>query len=84
LGDISKEELKEVHSVIGEPNGHYYTKGVKEPALIYSWNWKPISALWATAVGVSLYALTIKRYNITWLYFPFVPLWTYLLYNWAR
>ena len=63
---------------------YFYTKSPKEPARIFAWRWLEMSSLVAAGWGIALYARFIKRYNILWFVAPFLPFYTYALYNWAR
>jgi hypothetical protein len=84
LGDISKDEVAELNTVFGKRNYRFYLKSRKEPASITAWNILPLGALWGIGAGVAVYAKFVKGYNILWFAAPFIPVWTYLLYNWSR
>jgi len=84
LGDISKEEISELNSAFGTPNGLYFTKGYKEPASILGWKTLPLMAYWGIGAGFAGYAKFIKGYNILWFVAPFVPLWMLLYYQYVR
>ena len=84
LGDVSKDEVVEVNRVFGKETGLRFTKGWKEPASILGWHTVPITMMFLLGVGISSYALMVKKYNILWLVGPFVPLDIYLFGNWAR
>ena len=38
LGDISKQEVSELNSVLGKSEGIYFQKSFKEPAAVNGWN----------------------------------------------
>ena len=84
LGDISEDEVSELNSVLGTPNGSFYYKSNKEPAGIIAWKIYPILAIWGLSTAIAGYARVIKGYNNLWLIGGYVPLWTYLFYNYAR
>lgn len=84
MGDISKQEIKEINNVFGSKTGFSFSKGAKEPADIFVWRWIPLSALWLTGAGIAGYAKFVRGYNMLWFVGSFVPFATYLLYNWAR
>lgn len=84
LGDISKDEVKELNAVHGSANGTYYVKSMKEPAGILAWNVYPLALLWATGASIAGYARFIKGYNNLWLVAGFIPMWAYIFYNFAR
>ena len=84
LGDISKQEIKDINTVFGGSNGLVFTKGVKDPALIYAWNTIPLAIYWGLGAGIAVYALGVKRYNILWTVAPFAPLWALMFYQYVR
>ena len=81
MGEITKEEMKEINNVVGWR--YFYTRSRAQPAHIFGWD-KGMLLAWAFGAGYAGFAKFIKGYSIVWLIGPFVPLWTYLLYNWAR
>lgn len=84
LGDISETEIDELNSVLGSASGSFYVKGMKEPASIIAWKTYPILAMWGISTAIAGYGRFIKGYNNLWLIGGYVPLWTYLFYNYAR
>lgn len=84
LGDISKDEVRELNRALGTSNGSFYYKSNKEPAGILAWHIYPILALWVAGAGIAGYGRLIKGYNNLWFIGGYVPLWTYLFYNYAR
>ena len=84
LGDISCEEVAELNSVFGSKNGSYYFKNYKEPASLTAWKLYPLAAMWAATASIAGYARFVKGYNNLWLIGGFVPLWTYIVYQYAR
>ena len=73
-----------MNKVLGGKNGIVVSKSYKEPAGLFAWRWVPIVGLWSFAIAFAGYAKFVKGYNILWFVAPFAPLWTYILYNWAR
>lgn len=84
LGDISQSEVWELTQNLGLKQGSFYYKSRKEPATITAWKIIPFGALWTLGAVGAVYAKFIRGYNILWFVAPFVPLWTYWLYAWAR
>lgn len=85
MGDISKNEIDEINSVFSIfKTGNCYSKSVKEPAGIFVWRAALIGAAWTACSGLAVYAKFIKGYNILWFAGAYVPLWSLLLYNYAR
>ena len=84
LGDISSEEVREINNVIGTKKGLFFVKGYKEPASLIAWRPMQIGSLWLFGTGLAGYAKFVKGYNILWFVAPYLPLWTYLFYNYAR
>lgn len=74
----------ELNSALGTPNGSFYFKSFKDPAGIIVWNTYPIVALWGICSAIAVYGRFIKGYNNLWLIGGYVPVWTYLFYNYAR
>ncbi len=64
--------------------GNFYMRGMKEPATLIGWKIYPIVAMWGLSASIAVYARFIRGYNNLWLVGGFIPLWSYLLYNWAR
>ena len=84
LGDISKQEIKEVNRVFGGMSGLHFTKGIAEPASILAYRWIPEYALAAGGVSLAAYARFVKGYNILWFGAAFLPLLSYRLYGYNR
>lgn len=59
-------------------------KSRKDPAGITAWNCGSIAAYWGVGAGFATYGKLVKGYNVLWLVGPFVPLWIYIAYNYAR
>jgi hypothetical protein len=84
LGEISADEVSELNSVLGSPNGTIFCRGNKEPASLWGWKIYPIVALWGISTGIALYARFIRGYNNLWLINGYVPLWSYIFYGACR
>ena len=84
MGDISKQEVKELNKVFESKTGYKFSKGAKEPASLFAWRYFSISALWVFGATFSCYAKFVRGYNILWFVAPFLPLNAFLLYNWGR
>ena len=85
LGDISKAEIYELNKVFSPySTGLCYQKSVKEPAGIFVWRGVVLTAAWGLCTGLAGYALFVKKYNILWIAGSYAPLWTLMLYNFAR
>ena len=84
LGDVSSNEVTELNRVFRAETGYHFVKGNKEPASIIAFNWLSIALLGATCTGITVYAKAVKRYNVLWYVAGFVPLATYVLYNYVR
>lgn len=57
---------------------------MKEPAGIFVYRAPILGAVWGLCTGVAVYAKFVKGYNILWLAGAYAPLWTLLIYNYAR
>ena len=85
LGDISKDDIDEINKVFSiYKTGYCYTKSVKEPAGIIVWRASLLGAVWGLCSGLAVYTKFVKGYNILWFAGAYAPLWTLLLYNYAR
>jgi hypothetical protein len=85
LGDISSQEVLELNKVFSPySTGLCYQKSVKEPAGIFIWRAALLTGVWGACTLVAGYAKIVKRYNILWLAGAYAPLWTLIVYNWAR
>ena len=82
MGDISRDEVAELNRVFF--GKFYFTKGVKEPALLYGWNWMMLAGLTVFGWAGIAYGKFIKGYNILWFIAPFCPFYSYLFYNFSR
>jgi hypothetical protein len=82
LGEVSKKEVSECNSVHG--GRYYFTKGNKAPASIYGWRWPELLSLWGLGTLAAGYGKFVKGYNILWFVGPYVPLWSFILYNHTR
>lgn len=84
LGDISHNEVAELNQVLGYTNSSYYYKSPKEPASIIAWKYIPLAVAYTASVSIAFYARFVRGYNNLWLVGGFLPVWTYLLYNYGR
>ena len=78
LGDITKQEVKEINEVFG--GKRYFAKSWANPATLYSFDWT-LSAFWGFSAFYALYGKFIKGYSIVWLVMPFAPCWMAMLWN---
>ena len=81
LGDISKQEVKELNKVMG--GRYYFTKSRSQPAHVFAWD-KGVTLFWALGAAFATYGTFVKRYSIIWLAMPFAPCWVFIAHNWAR
>jgi hypothetical protein len=84
LGEISSDEISELNSIVGSPNGTFFLGSNKEPASLWGWKIYPLLGLWAVCSGIAVYTRFIKGYNNLWLIAGYVPMWSYLIYGAAR
>ncbi|CDW88091.1 UNKNOWN [Stylonychia lemnae] len=85
LGDISHDEVHELHQVFCPySTGYCFTKGLKDPASLFAWRSNQLAAAWLFGAGIGVYAKFVKKYNILWLAAGFIPMWALLLYNASR
>ena len=81
LGDISKQEVKEVNS--NTKSRYYFTKSWSQPATMFAWD-SYIAASWALGAGSAVFGKFLKGYSIVWLAIPFAPCWIHLAYNYRN
>ena len=84
LGQISKEELREVNQVYGAKHGVEFWNHLCEPAGLWANN-KMISytLLGGAYLGLG-HCKFVLGYNIFWLAFPFLPFWAFQFYQAKR
>ncbi|CAI2380341.1 unnamed protein product [Moneuplotes crassus] len=82
LGDISKQEVKDVNQSMG--SRYCFTKSRAQPATMFAWDTKTLSAFWGFSAFYALYGKFVKRYSIVWLIMPFAPTWLYIFYNYMN
>ena len=81
LGDISKQEVKEVNSVLG--SRYYFTKCKSQPASMYAWD-TYLAATWGLGAACAFFGFFVKKYSILWLALPFAPCWVHIAYNYRH
>lgn len=84
LGEITKDEIRDLNSALGSKNGSFYTLSMKEPALIHAWKIWPALIFGGISGSIAMYGRFIKGYNTLWLVGGFFPLAGYVIYNYAR
>ena len=84
LGEITKQEVKEVNQVIYPEGRRKFFRSRAEPALLESYHMPSLIGLWLFGASLAGYALVVKKYNILWTIAPFVPIWTTFFYQWMR
>ena len=84
LGEITKQEIKELNCVFGCKTETYFTRSSAHPAQINGWNYIPFGIWFIFGVGMCGYAKFVKHYNHCWYIAPFVPLVAYWALNWSR
>jgi len=76
--------LKEVNTVYAHKHGLEFWSSICEPAGLFANNlYLSYGLLAAGYLGIGQFKFVLG-YNILWFAIPFLPFWTYQLYQWKR
>ena len=84
IGEISQDEVNDLNKSYGSKNLVTFGVAWNEPARLYAYSSIIQQGLVCACFGMLGFSLFVKKFNITWFGWSFLPLATFHLYNVKR